>query len=79
LAVFIFIAIIAILISKLFPSIEPRILPEIEIEVKKIEIDFSVFDHRLFEKLRSFPEIEAFDKEIGRENPFIFYKEETSD
>jgi len=78
LAIFIFIAIIAISIPKIFPGIEQDLLPEIEIEIKKIEIDFNVFSHHLFERLRPFPEIEAFEKEVGRENPFIFYKEETS-
>lgn len=73
LAVIIFIAIIVIFVPRIFPKIEPVILPEIEIPVKKIEIDFHVLRHPLFEELRPFPEIEAFEEEIGRENPFLSY------
>lgn len=73
LAVIVFISILVILVPKLSPTIEPVISPEIEVPIKKININFQVLEHSLFEKLITFPEIEPIEEGVGRENPFIFY------
>ena len=77
LAIIVFIGILIILVPKLSPTIEPMISPEIETPIKKINIDFEVLEHKLFETLLPFPEIKPIEKEVGRKNPdspFIFYK-----
>jgi len=73
LAVIVFIGIVILLIPKISPKIKEMALPEIDVPIQKIEIDFQVLDHDLFGKLIPFPEIEPIEKEVGRENPFIFY------
>lgn len=40
---------------------------------KKIEINFQVLKHPIFEKLQVFEEIPVFEQDLGRENPFTPY------
>lgn len=48
-------------------------LPPPETAAPKIEINFEILQHPLLEKLQPFPEIEPFEEELGRENPFTPY------
>lgn len=60
-------------ISNFFLGVKPLVLPPLEVVEERIEINFKVLNHPLLEKLQTFPEIEPFTEEAGRENPFIFY------
>ena len=40
---------------------------------KEVEIDFGVLESSSLEALESFSEIESFEGELGRENPFLPY------
>lgn len=51
------------------PYEEPFILAE------RPMINFEVLRLPILEKLEPFPKIKPFEQEIGRKNPFIFFKE----
>lgn len=47
-----------------------EVVPHKEVP-KKIRINFEVLRLPILEKLEPFPEIEPFEQEIGRKNPFV--------
>lgn len=53
---------------------EPQLSEELlKKPAKKIEINFQVLKHPIFEKLQLFEEIPLFEQDLGRENPFRPY------
>lgn len=67
---------IFVLLYGFFAEIED-LLPEPVVEPlikQKIEIDFDVLRDPIFEQLIPFEQIPVFEEEIGRENPFIPFK-----
>lgn len=49
----------------------PKPLLPLPLPVKKITIDFSIFDQPILSQMQLFQEIPAFDGQIERENPFL--------
>jgi hypothetical protein len=49
--------------------------PLVTVPEKKIEINLSVLENPILSELELFKEIAPFDKEAGRENPFLPYSQ----
>jgi len=79
--IFILIGIVFVILLTLWlgfsrrPSVTPTEAPLAEVSKisQKIEINFEILKNPLFQALKDFEKIPAFEGEAGRENPFISY------